>query len=210
MILQKFGKVLYEGFTLPNMFVNLGLTYDLIKDQFIHRQFTIVGSPRPEQLAYKLYGDPNYEWVLLLVNGVIDPWHGWIRPDDVVRAYAEKKYKNFGGVNGVHHYVDPQTGDEYYNIVPDVEVPNTFNGEFQFDGSITYGSTGTSTPDEIKWYNALDTDKRYVQFVGYLVPVTNVEFELEQNEKMRKILIIRPNDIRAFVDSFESMQNGRS
>lgn len=185
MILNKFGKVEYDGFTIPNLFVNLGLTYDLIKPQFIQRQYTIVGSPRPEQLAYKLYGDSGYEWVLLLLNGVTDPWHGWIRPDDVVRSYAEKKYKTFGGVNAVHHYVDPITGEEYYNIAPD-EQP---------DG-------------EINWYNTLDADKRYVQFVGYLIPVTNVEYELEQNEKLRKINIIHPSDIRSFINTFERTQNG--
>lgn len=189
MILNKFGKVVYDGFTIPNLFVNLGLTYELIKPQFIQRQYTIVGSPRPEQLAYKLYGDSSYEWVLLLINGVIDPWHGWIRPDDVVRAYAEKKYANFGGVNDIHHYYDPITLEEYYNIVPEVEPVN---------------------PNELNWYNELDTDQQYVQFTGYLIPVTNVEYEIDQNEKLRKINIIHPTDIRSFIGAFERTQNGIS
>lgn len=210
MILDKFGSVVYGDYTIPNLFVNLSMTWDTIKSQFIRRQFTIVGSPRPEQLAYQLYGDPNYEWVLLLVNGVIDPWHGWIRPDEVVRTYAEKKYANFGGANGVHHYVDPLTGEEYYDVVPDYEVPNKFDGTFTYDGTIQYSSTGTSDPGKTRWYNKLDTDKLYVQFIGYLVPVTNVEFELDQNENLRKIDIIRPEDIRSFVDIFERTQNGRS
>lgn len=210
MIIDKFGKVSYDGYTIPNLFVNLGLTWNTVKSMFVRRQYTITGSPRPEQLAYMLYGDSNYEWVLLLINGVIDPWHGWIRPDDVVRAYAEKKYADFGGANGIHHYVDPLTGDEYYDVVPDYETPNKYDGAHNYDGSIAFGSTGTSDPNKTRWYNTLDIDKLYVQFIGYLVPITNVEFELDQNEKMRQINIIRPEDLRAFVDIFERTQNGRS
>lgn len=183
MILNKFGQLTYDGYKIPNLFVNLGLTYDLIRSQFTLREYTIVGSPRPEQLSYKIYGSTDYEWVLLLVNNIIDPWHGWLRPDDVVRAYSEKKYKDFGGVNGIHHYVDPNTGDEYYDLKEDTEHAN-------------------------RWYNNLDTDKVYLQFTGQLIPVTNVEFELDQNELLRKIKIIPPSDVRSFVDTFLRTQNG--
>lgn len=185
MILNRFGTLTYDGYKIPNLMVNLGLTYDLIKAQFTHRRYTIIGAPRPEMLSYMIYGSTDYEWVLLLVNGVIDPWYGWLKEDDTVRVYAEKKYKNFGGPNGIHHHFDPNTGEEYYNLTqPDKNIA--------------------------KWYNTLDTDKVAVQFEGQLIPVTNVEFEINENEKLRKIAIIPPDEIRAFVETFERVQNGRS
>lgn len=185
MILNKFAAIDYDGYKIPNLMVNLGLTYDLIKAQFTHRSYTIVGASRPEQLSYSIYGSTDYEWVLLLINGVIDPWYGWLKEDDVVRAYADKKYKNFGGPNGVHHYYDPNTNDEYYHLTqPDTSVN--------------------------KWYNVLDVDQLAVQFEGALIPVTNVEFEINENEKLRKIKIIPTGEIRAFVDTFERVQNGRN
>lgn len=185
MILNRFPAIDYDGFKIPNLMINLGLTYDLIKVQFTHRSFTIIGAPRPEQLSYGIYGSTDYEWVLLLINGVIDPWYGWIKEDEVVREYANKKYAKFGGANGVHHYYDPITEEEYFNV---------------------------SRPDPLvdKWYNTLDTDKLFLQFQGQLIPVTNVEFEINENEKLRKIKIIPPDEIRAFVDTFERVQNGRS
>jgi len=207
MILQKFGSVQYGDYTIPNLFVDLGLTYSQIKDSFIHRQYTITGAPRPEQLANTLYGDPNLEWVLLLVNGVIDPWHGWIRQDDVVRAYADKKYADFGGANGIHHYLDPLTGDQYFNVVPETGVTFYYDGSEIYNARIQYNSVD---PNNIKWFNIYDTSLTYIQFIGELTPVTNVEFELDQNESLRKILIIRPEDIRVFVDTFVSTQNGRT
>lgn len=185
MILNKFAAINYDGFKIPNLMINLGLTYDLIKGQFTHRHYTIIGAPRPEQLSYSIYRNTDYEWVLMLVNGVIDPWYGWIKEDDTVRAYADKKYAKFGGSNGIHHHYDPETNDEYFNLVqPDPQIN--------------------------KWYNELDTDKVAVQFEGQLIPVTNVEYEMSENEKLRKIIIIPPNEIRAFVDTFERVQNGRS
>lgn len=182
MILNKFKSIDYNGYKIPNLFVNLGLIYDLIKRKYILREYTISGSPRPEQLSYNIYGTTEYEWILLLVNNIIDPWHGWLRPDDVVRALAIKKYKDFGGETGIHHYYDPLTDDEYYDVVKDSSGPN--------------------------WYNKLDTDKVYPQFSGQLIPVTNVEYELNRNEMLRKIKIIPPGDIRSFVDEFMRSQNG--
>jgi hypothetical protein len=207
MILDKFGSVTYEGYTIPNLFVDLGLSYDQIKHLFIHRQYTIIGAPRPEQLAYSLYGDPNLEWVLLLINGVIDPWHGWIRPDDVIRAYAEKKYADFGGADAIHHHVDPVTGDMYYNVVPETGVTFFYDGSESYNARIKHNSVD---PDNIKWFNVYDTALEHIQFIGTLIPVTNVEYEMDKNEELRKILIIRPEDIRVFVDAFVSKQNGRT
>ncbi|MNN38330.1 Base plate wedge protein 53 [compost metagenome] len=108
-----------------------------------------------------------------------------MKEDDVVRAYADKKYASFGGANGVHHYYDPITEDEYFNV---------------------------SKPDPLvdEWYNTLDTDKVALQFEGVLIPITNVEFEINENEKLRKIMIIPPEEIGAFVETFERVQNGRS
>lgn len=185
MILNTFPAIDYDGYKIPNLMVDLGLTYDLIKAQFTHRSFTILGNPRPEQLSYALYQSTEYEWILLLVNKVIDPWYGWIKEDEVVREFAAKKYKDFGGPNGIHHHLDPITKREYFQL-------------YQPD------------PNKDIWYNIYDTDLVYIQFEGPLIPVTNVEFELDENEKLRKITIIPPNEIRAFVDTFERVQNGRN
>lgn len=207
MILNKFGTAQYGEYTLPNLFVDLGLTYNQIKDMFIHRQYTIVGAPRPEQLAYTLYGDPNMEWILLLINGIIDPWHGWIRPDDVVRAYAEKKYKDFGGADGVHHHVDPKTGDQYYNVISETGVTFYYDGSEKYNARIKHNSVD---PLNLKWFNIYDTGLEHIQFIGDLIPVTNEEYEIDKNEALRKILIIRPEDVRVFVEAFVSKQNGRT
>lgn len=207
MILNKFGSAQYGEYLLPNLFVDLGLTYSQIKHMFVHRQYTINGSPRPEQLAHRLYGDSNLEWVLLLVNGIIDPWHGWIRPDDTVRAYAEKKYKDFGGADGVHHHLDPETGEQYYNVVPETGVTFYYDGSEIYDGRIKHNSVDLQN---IKWFNKFDTALDHIQFIGTLIPVTNVEYEMDKNEALRKILIIRPEDVRVFVEAFVSKQNGRT
>lgn len=56
-------------------------------------EYSIKDGERPEHIADKLYGDPQYHWLVLLTNEVIDPYHGWYKSDEVFTDYIQKKYR---------------------------------------------------------------------------------------------------------------------
>lgn len=56
-------------------------------------EYSIKDGERPEHIADKLYGDPQYHWLVLLTNEVIDPYHGWYKSDEIFTDYIQKKYR---------------------------------------------------------------------------------------------------------------------
>ena len=75
----------------------------------------------PEEIADKLYGDPNLHWIVLYVNNVTDRYHQWPLTTPQFLAFLNDKYSN---PDGLHHYEITQTsGDTTVTI--DIGTDNT-------------------------------------------------------------------------------------
>ena len=75
----------------------------------------------PEEIADKLYGDPNLHWIVLYVNNVTDRYHQWPLTTPQFLAFLNHKYSN---PDGLHHYEITQTsGDTTVTI--DIGTDNT-------------------------------------------------------------------------------------
>ena len=75
----------------------------------------------PEEIADKLYNDPELHWVVLLMNDITDRYHQWPKTENQFIAHINDKYDD---VNATHHYEIPQTsGDTTIKI--DIGTDNT-------------------------------------------------------------------------------------
>ena len=75
----------------------------------------------PEEIADKLYGDPELHWVVLLMNDITDRYHQWPMNENQFLAHINDKYDN---VDATHHYEISQTsGDTTIKI--DIGTDNT-------------------------------------------------------------------------------------
>ena len=79
------------------------------------RTYYIKGSPRPEELANAIYGNPQLYWVLLMCNDNYDPYYGWITSQEAAYQASIQKYKNVGGDQIVYHV--NENGEKFYNLV---------------------------------------------------------------------------------------------
>ena len=75
----------------------------------------------PEEIADKLYGDPNLHWIVMYVNNITDRYHQWPMTTPQFLAFLNDKYSN---PDGLHHYEITQTsGDTTVTI--DIGTDNT-------------------------------------------------------------------------------------
>lgn len=168
-----FGTVQYDGATIVDIFHDYNKFYKNISQKYNMKEYSIKNSPRPELLSYQLYGSTEYYWVLLMVNEIYDPYYDWVMSDQAVFEYTQQKYANVGGPDVVAYH-QSQDGEKFWNVVEDPMHPN-------------------------HWYDKKDVLKRYLQFSGPLVPITNLEHELAENERRRVIKIVPPANIKTFV-----------
>ena len=68
----------------------------------------------PEMVSYEYYGDPEYHWIILLVNNITDRYHQWPMNNSQFHSHVSTKYDN---VDATHHYEIYQvSGDTTVNI----------------------------------------------------------------------------------------------
>ena len=56
-------------------------------------EYVVQDNETPEQIAYKVYGNPNKHWIILMMNDIIEPQFDWIMSDNTLNRYIEKKYE---------------------------------------------------------------------------------------------------------------------
>ncbi|ASD52062.1 baseplate wedge subunit [Pseudomonas phage PspYZU05] len=181
MIFSFFDPIMYKAKTInenaesvpiTDIFRNYKAYYNRVAPRYKLRNYYISGSPRPEELAYQLYGNTQLYWVLLMANNIYDPFYDWITSQDAAYQMADQRYKDLGGNQVLYH--KDLLGNKYYNLV--------------------------QKPDTFEWYDKGDLNFRYVQFNGALAAVDIYEDAILQNEEKRNIVIVAPEDIDSFVD----------
>ena len=66
----------------------------------------------PEMVSYEYYGDPEYHWIILLVNNITDRYHQWPMNNRQFHSHVSTRYDN---VDATHHY-------EIYQVSGDTTV----------------------------------------------------------------------------------------
>ena len=61
-------------------------------------KYDVAEGEKPEDIAYKIYGDTDYFWVVTLVNNIVNRYYDWPLPEFVFQQYLKDKYSN--PVNG--------------------------------------------------------------------------------------------------------------
>ena len=76
-------------------------------------KYDVQEGEKPEDIAYKMYGDSDYFWIITLVNNIVNRYYDWPLDEYVFQQYVKDKYDN---ADGIHHFErtqdsGPQTGD---------------------------------------------------------------------------------------------------
>lgn len=92
-----------------------------IQDKFknkigIFDEYIVKDGDTPESIAWKFYGNPNYHWVILLMNDIIDPFYDFPLSDNELSKFVTDTY-GAGNENSPHHY-------ELNGVVVDANTPN--------------------------------------------------------------------------------------
>ena len=68
--------------------------------QFIFDNYDVIDGEKPEDIAYKWFGDAQLHWVILMTNDVTDRYYQWPMNDAQFEEFIADKYSN---PDAVHH-----------------------------------------------------------------------------------------------------------
>lgn len=91
--------------TVKNLFKRGKLREDIFGDLQYFTKYKIIGDERPDNVAYKIYGDETLDWVILLSNNILNIQTEWPLPQTAFDRILLEKYGSYDNLyNGVHHY----------------------------------------------------------------------------------------------------------
>jgi len=125
----------------------------------------------PESIAFKVYGDPGYFWIICLMNDVINRYYDWPLDEYVFQRFVADKYSN---PSAVHHYEKTQSSGK-----------QTGEGPADYSHKIEVNSTepGAEAVTNIEYERRLQDQKRQIK----LLPKSYVsDFENEFNNLIRR------------------------
>ena len=94
---------------LPDILKRVKQRSAIESGQFIFDTYDVRNGERPEDIAYKWFGDAELHWVILMTNNVTDRYYDWPMSDAQFEVYLDDKYTN---PDAVHHYeITKDSGD---------------------------------------------------------------------------------------------------
>lgn len=88
---------------VTNIFLRFVFSEEVKNNLTLYELYNVVDGETPEIVSDKFYSRPDYHWVILHLNDIIDPRYEWPLSTFNLQKYCESKYTN---PYGIHHYID--------------------------------------------------------------------------------------------------------
>ena len=87
---RNYPQFLYEpGKTIVNMYNMMKFVDDFVANSAARlKPRPLTPGDTPEDISFELYGDDRYWFLILLMNGVKDPFYDWVKTDDEIHEYS--------------------------------------------------------------------------------------------------------------------------
>jgi hypothetical protein len=102
-----------EVVIVKNLFKRAKIREDFAQVATAFQYYSITEDERPDQIAEKVYGDPELDWVVLLTNNILNVQDEWPLNLDSFYRYMIDKYGSEEAFNDVHHYETIAIYDSY-------------------------------------------------------------------------------------------------
>lgn len=169
---------------VKNIFKRGVIREDIFDNLSFFTKYNIIGDERPDNVANKVYDDPNLDWIVLLSNNIVNVYEEWPMPERSFDRYLKDKYGSFENIYSIKHFETR-------------EIKNSSNVVIVKEGLIVPETFFITYFDE-------NIDEQI--FIGdAATPVTNYEYEVKLNEKKRSIFLLKSQYLQLVFDDLETV-----
>ena len=170
---------------VKNLFKRTKISEVIFNDLTYFTKYQIISDERPDNVAFKVYGDSNLDWMVLLANNIINVQQEWPLEHNSYYDYLIGKYGSDAALQNIHHYETQEIKNSVGKVVvpKGLEVPSTF--------SITYFDTGLRVEQTVS--------------TNIVTEITNQVYEDRLNDDKRNINIIKPRFIGLIIEEIEKV-----
>ncbi len=170
-----------------NLFRRVKIREDLFSNFVVFDQYKVIGDERPDNVAEKVYGDDNLDWVILMSNNIIDVKNEWPMTQSDLNTYINEKYTQ-KELTHIHHYETIEFRDRNNQLL----VPAGKVVDESFSIEYYLGKSGLRNNGQLKTASPIRS-------------VNNYENEVEINDKKRTINVIKEDVLGLFLKDFNKI-----
>jgi hypothetical protein len=148
-----------------NLFKRIKISDDGSGAAFLFNKYVIEEGERPDTVSAKIYGNSNYDWLVIVAAGIINQRDEWPLSSQELYEFSLNKYGN--DLTAIKHYRTTEVKDSNGRLI----LPA---------GQVVDQNFTISNPD-----NPLST-------LNPVEGLTNYEYEYELNSEKRTINMIKP------------------
>lgn len=175
----KDNKTLSEFIIVKNLFKRASINSNVISNLSYFTKYQIIGDERPDNIAFKIYGDQYLDWLVLICNNIINFQDEWPMSQQSFDNYVYSKYLNDANLNAAHHY----ESREIRNSLDDIVFPAGLKVPANY--SFTYYDIGLGTETVAS---------------NIAQEVTNLDYEIKKEDEKRNIFLIKPKYIGVILE----------
>jgi hypothetical protein len=128
---------------VKNLFRRGVIREDIFSDFMTFTKYKIEGNDRPDAVAYKIYGDEDFDWIILAANNIINVRDEWPLSQNDFHNYLIEKYGDETYLDNIKHYETEEIKDSKGKIfIPKGKIVDS---TFKF----TFLDTGTNRLVEV-------------------------------------------------------------
>ena len=170
---------------VKNLFKRTKISEQVFSDLTFFTKYQVITDERPDNVAFKVYGDSNLDWMILLANNIINVQQEWPLEHQSYYDYLIGKYGSDAALQNIHHHETR----EIKNSVGKVIIPEGL--EVASDFSITFFDTGLGVQQTVT--------------TNIVTEITNQVYEDRLNDGKRNISIIKPRFIGLIIEEMERL-----
>jgi len=157
--------------TVTDIFRRVKVRSKLQNNLTLYDKYDVQEGEKPEDVAYKAYGDADYFWVITLINNIVNRYYDWPLDEYVFQQYVADKYPN---PETVHHYEITQSSGRQAG-----DGPSDYSHKVECNAT----DAGAEAVTNIQYERRLQDEKRQIRI---LMPAYLPTFEDEFIKLIRK------------------------
>lgn len=167
---------------VKNLFRRAKIRDDFFSSFVNFTRYKIVGDERPDNVAEKVYGNPDLDWLILVCNNIIDIKNDWPMTEYDLNRYLNDKYTP-QQLSQIHHYETIEWRDyENQQIIPAGKIVDE-----NFTVQYLQGNQ--------------------IKVVSPIRSVNTFEWEVSRNDEKRNINLIDQSVVGQVISDFDKIMN---
>ena len=140
---------------LPDILRRVKLRTGIRNGSFLFDKYNVKQGEKPEDIAFKWFGDAEYHWIILMTNNVTDRYYQWPMTQPQFEEFLKDKY-GAGSEDSIHHYeITQKSGNK------------TADGPSDYDHLIEVNSNepGAASVSNIEYERRIQDQKRQIKLL---------------------------------------------